>query len=296
MDRCTNCGAPTRVDAKFCTTCGFRLAEWDDADNVPPAQAAPAADPAGPAPDVTPAAPAWPAPVTDSSWPVPDGPAAEPTTWEVPPLQPADTTWPTTPTPDATPGPVVGVWGAGTTWDGWNLAESTGSAELAVAETATFEPAPVEAAPAEVAHFAPPLDSVEAAEAATAPVAVGADPWQYPEAHEALGPAVAPPSADRLRALLDEARDLVPLLAATSAAAVDQRALAADLDAALAANRLEIDDLRAALERAREHPRDIDTILDLTGRVDSVILLLDAHDRLRSSVASAAERLRASAR
>ena len=151
MDRCTNCGAPTRVDAKFCTTCGFRLAEWDDADNVPPAQAAPAADPAGPAPDVTPAAPAWPAPVTDSSWPVPDGPAAEPTTWEVPPLQPADTTWPTTPMPDAAPGPVVGVWGAGTTWDGWNLAESTGSAELAVAETATFEPAPVEAAPAEVA-------------------------------------------------------------------------------------------------------------------------------------------------
>ena len=287
MDRCTNCGAPTRVDAKFCTTCGFRLAEWDDADTVPAASAAPAADPAWPAPT---------SPAADPAWPTPADPAVEPATWEVPPLQPEAATWPTPPTPAAAPEPDSGGWGAGTSWDGWRSTETVAETEVAVAEAAIYEHAPATPAPVELADFAPPLDSVEAVEAATAPVAVGADPWQYPEAHEALGPVVAPASADRLRALLDEARDLVPLLAATSAAAVDQRALAADLDAALAANRLEIDDLRAALERAREHPRDIDTILDLTGRVDSVILLLDAHDRLRSSVASAAERLRASAR
>jgi hypothetical protein len=109
----------------------------------------------------------------------------------------------------------------------------------------------------------------------------------------AAAPAAARP-VDQALSLLDQLRALLPAVMTESSAstAAPNPDLADALAAALADDDEELSGLREAMERARERPKDIDTVLDLAGRVDAVIALLDAHDRLRAAAESTVAQLR----
>ena len=96
---------------------------------------------------------------------------------------------------------------------------------------------------------------------------------------------------------MDELRALIPTLARTEAA--DDESIAADLEAALTAARAEesegVAELRLAMLAARDRPRDIDTVLDLSRRVDAVLALIDAHERCVAAIERAIAALRGSA-
>lgn len=122
-------------------------------------------------------------------------------------------------------------------------------------------------------------------------VATSDDAFQPPPAD------AGPPSLAHALDLLDELRSLLPTFA-IAAPAIDTAAIAEELELALspdpssAALTLDLTELRAAMENARDRPRDIDTVLDLSRRVDDVLALLDAHDRAVAAIESAAAALR----
>lgn len=81
--------------------------------------------------------------------------------------------------------------------------------------------------------------------------------------------------------LVDELRALLPTLSAGTGG--EQSTIASDLELALAGDAAITGDqsgLRDVLETAREHPRSVDSVLALSGRVEEIIALLDRHDRL----------------
>ncbi|MGI8484350.1 MAG: zinc ribbon domain-containing protein [Thermomicrobiales bacterium] len=114
------------------------------------------------------------------------------------------------------------------------------------------------------------------------------------------GDTSAESARSRAEQLIDELRDLLPSLAASGSSATDSTAgivegsgsdqnLQPVIDELAAARPQSgsFDDLRAALEKARTNPRDVDTMLDLVGRVDDLIVLLDSQDRLNSAAGHA---------
>jgi zinc-ribbon domain len=133
---------------------------------------------------------------------------------------------------------------------------------------------------------------VIAAETESAASLESAAPGRDEEA-VAAAPAAARP-VDQALSLLDQLRALLPAVMTESSAstAAPNPDLADALAAALADDDEELSGLREAMERARERPKDIDTVLDLAGRVDAVIALLDAHDRLRAAAESTVAQLR----
>ena len=50
--------------------------------------------------------------------------------------------------------------------------------------------------------------------------------------------------------------------------------------------------LRDALLSARDRPRDLDTVLDLTGRIDSMVALAFAYERSHAAIERALDVLR----
>ncbi|MBA3416901.1 MAG: hypothetical protein H0U10_16905 [Chloroflexia bacterium] len=118
---------------------------------------------------------------------------------------------------------------------------------------------------------------------------------------EAIETSDAPPSfaaalvagavdpARRAADLLDELRAVLPALGATR---LQPAALADRLQGTLETDGEVPQGLRAALDAARRNPRDIDTMLELTQRIDDVVILIDRHDRIRDEVASAIRSLR----
>lgn len=284
MERCPNCGAPARPGAKFCTTCGFRLPESQPTPEETGGRSAPAGETAADAVAVSePSAAAAPsvadrpgAPEASGGWGVPGEAARE--TGDVPapegeppagngaaveaasgPAEPASS-W-----PSASP-PWVGTWTA----DAAESAESADGGERS-ADAIVIDGAPSGEAGA----------GVEDREA------------EWPGAGELPEHLAA---VDRALALLDELRLLVPEIAsgATVEGGTDPSEVAARLEAAisLGAGTADLDDLRAAMDRARERPKDIDTVLDVAGRIDAVIALLDAYDRLRAAAEAAVADLR----
>lgn len=107
----------------------------------------------------------------------------------------------------------------------------------------------------------------------------------------------------RALALLDELRSLVPALdlapprADTAAASAppggsaDVHGLLTDLESARSGV-ISSSDLRSVLKSARSRPRDMDVILDLVSRADSLIALLDDRDRLAAAIDRAVSGLR----
>jgi hypothetical protein len=111
---------------------------------------------------------------------------------------------------------------------------------------------------------------------------------------EEPAPATRGTTIARATALLDELRQLLPVLNAGGGTEISA-AVADELDAALSgATRTagDRDALRAALNEARDNPRDIQTILALSQQVDAAIALLDDYDKLADAAQRAISALR----
>jgi hypothetical protein len=107
----------------------------------------------------------------------------------------------------------------------------------------------------------------------------------------------------RAHALLDELRELFDAsakeqepepapAAGTSAKENDDTAAALATLTAIPSDASRFDNLRAILEKAREHPRDVDTMLDLLGEINSLIALIDSHETHVDAVKTAIAQLR----
>jgi hypothetical protein len=95
-------------------------------------------------------------------------------------------------------------------------------------------------------------------------------------------------------ALLDEVREFV--IAIPNDDRDDLRGVVAELEVAStppgAFDPDELASLRDALLAARDRPRDLDTVLDLTSRIDSMVALVFAYERSHAAIERALEVLR----
>lgn len=334
MERCPNCGAPVRPGARFCTTCGYRVADEQAPD---PASAAPAAQAAENDQPAAGWASAWPmnAPAssdegaasqgstdTDSSMARADeqdanpdgasaggGPDSVETTGAPSAAEEAGSSFPSWSSGGA-------AWGSG-----WGTArEDTGQTAAArewpqpapateapaadtasadVTEATTHEPAGENGDGAVVVVAEETVANVEPAPATTN----SGDDFGAGTDGEGTAPAAATSSAvaeptpsgglDRANALIDELRDLLPTLAGPGQPEVDPSAIAANLSAArAAADDPAFDGLRGALDNAREHPRDVETMLEIMRRLDAISALQGAYDGLVAAIDQAMTDLR----
>ena len=103
-----------------------------------------------------------------------------------------------------------------------------------------------------------------------------------------------PDALARAMGLLDELRQTVSEIGPPGA--VDLSGVISDLEVAvnppgaMAAD--DVAELRDALLAARERPRDVDTILDLTRRLDAMLALVIAYDRTIAAIERSLEALR----
>ncbi len=253
MERCPNCGTPGRPGANFCTTCGFRFP--GDESNME-------IDDASVSPD---------APGDDGD---PNGDTAEATFgWPPPPSLQEPLPGPTdSPSADSTtaspafPDEPAGIESIANSWpdeapDAWPA-----------------RPAPVEADPAAID---PPLDSGE------------------PERDLLFEPPVAEQTENaesirRAMTLLDELRDTITGIEASSS--FDLSEVISELEVAVtppgAMPADDVAELREALFAARERPRDVDTIVDLTKRIEAMVALVIAYDRTIAAIERSLDALR----
>src|SRR5215218_626392 len=100
----------------------------------------------------------------------------------------------------------------------------------------------------------------------------------------------------RAMRLLDELRQTISEIGPYSA--VDLSGVISDLEVAVhppgAMATDDVAELRDALLAARERPRDIDTIVDLTKRIDAMLALVIAYDRTIAAIERSLEVLRGS--
>jgi hypothetical protein len=98
----------------------------------------------------------------------------------------------------------------------------------------------------------------------------------------------------RVMHLLDELRQAISEIGPESA--VDLSGVISDLQVAVnPPGAMAVDDvaeLRDALLAARERPRDIDTIVDLTKRIDAMLALVIAYDRTIAAIERSLDALR----
>ena len=100
----------------------------------------------------------------------------------------------------------------------------------------------------------------------------------------------------RAMRLLDELRQTISEIGLQAHSAVDLSGVISDLEVAvhppgaMAAD--DVAELRDALLAARERPRDIDTIVDLTKRIDAMLALVIAYDRAIAAIQRSLEALR----
>jgi len=140
-----------------------------------------------------------------------------------------------------------------------------------VADTPATEPEPL---PAEVAETA----SVDNSDAAAG---------NQTETAEAMARALR---------LLDDLRQTISEFGLQAHGATDLSGVISDLEVAvnppgaMAAD--DVAELRDALLAARERPRDIDTIVDLTKRIDAMLALVIAYDRTIAAIERSLEALR----
>lgn len=172
-------------------------------------------------------------------------------------------------TASAEPGEMTGAEGASDSW---------------AAGASDFWPAPPTAAVVDTPPTEPDPEQDEAAE--TAPVdnsEKAAD--NQTETAEAMG---------RAMRLLDELRQTISEIGPHGA--VDLSGVISDLEVAvnppgaMAAD--DVAELRDALLAARERPRDIDTIVDLTKRIDAMLALVIAYDRTIAAIERSLDALR----
>jgi hypothetical protein len=255
MEPCPNCGTPARPGAKFCTTCGFRF-PGDASDSEPAHDHLEAA-----APDTDEEPGLFPGAMTDG--------------------------WPSPPPPAET---VAGGWDEqaaapqATTAETAEMTEAEGTSNIWTADAADSWPAP----PTTAAADTPPTEAEPQPDegAATALVDTSDDATDnQTETAEATA---------RAMHLLDELRQAISEISPHSA--VDLSGVISDLEVAahppgaMAAD--DVAELRDALLAARERPRDIDTIIDLTKRIDAMLALVIAYDRATAAIERSLEALR----
>ena len=247
MERCPNCGTPGRPGAKFCTTCGFRFP--GEASDSEPAQDD--TDATASANDDEPGL--FPGAMTDG-WPSPSPPAETVAgSWDEPAVRPQ--------TAPVDPGEVTEGAATSNTWAADPVESWPMRPDIAGAETAPSEP---EIRPDENDE----TTSVDTPDAA---------PGEQTGSGEAT---------ERAMRLLDELRQTISEIGAHSA--VDLSGVISDLQVAvnppgaMAAD--DVAELRDALLAARERPRDIDTIVDLTKRIDAMVALVIAYDRAIAAI------------
>jgi hypothetical protein len=103
-------------------------------------------------------------------------------------------------------------------------------------------------------------------------------------------------ATERAMRLLDELRQTISEIGPLAHSAVDLSGVVSDLQVAvtppgaMAADN--VAELRDALLAARERPRDIDTIVDLTKRIDAMVALVIAYDRAIAAIERSLEALR----
>jgi hypothetical protein len=99
---------------------------------------------------------------------------------------------------------------------------------------------------------------------------------------------------DRATSLIDELRETIASIGRDEAP--DLSGVISDLEVAVtppgAIGAEELSALREALLAARERPRDIDTIVDLTSRIDAMVALIIAYDRAIAAIERSLEALR----
>jgi hypothetical protein len=100
----------------------------------------------------------------------------------------------------------------------------------------------------------------------------------------------------RAMRLLDELRQTISEIGLQAHSAGDLSGVISDLQVAVTPpGAMAVDDvaeLRDALLAARERPRDIDTIVDLTKRIDAMLALVIAYDRAIAAIERSLEALR----
>jgi hypothetical protein len=108
------------------------------------------------------------------------------------------------------------------------------------------------------------------------------------EATVGIAPVAPSPSVDRANELLDELREVITGLSAQPAYVEPEAvAVALPLFEGVKPSAEEIArfaELRAAVDAGSERPRDIDTMLDLSGRLDTIKELHDAYTRLSDAI------------
>jgi hypothetical protein len=255
MERCPNCGTPARPGAKFCTTCGFRF-PGDASDGEP---GNPQTEATASTVDEEPGL--FPGAMTDG-WPSPP-PQAEVVRsgWDETSGTPAPVT--------AEPGETIEVDAASDSWttgavDSWPARPDAASADTSQVES---EPQYDETSATLLEDTSDPIAADEA---------------------RAVDPRA------RVMRLLDELRDTISEIGPQSA--VDLSGIISELEVAVnppgAMAPDDVAELRDALVTARERPRDVDTILDLTTRIDAMLALVIAYDRTIAAIERSLDALR----
>jgi hypothetical protein len=313
MDRCPNCDATVRPNAKFCTSCGFRLPN-----PAPVLKPEPEVRPDGwRSPFATTSASyehnqSWTAPIPAPA-PVPapmlvpkPEPVVPPAPVEVAPVEAA--------APADDPTPVFAGWPNFSTSS--IPAEDDATVPPAVEDSAahleaadeeapaeTVETAPLEAnasAEPEVPAAEPPVEPIPAEPVAAQPSSPEAEPGPTPLPEAGENPADNPTEpipvmaqiaksdiVQRALGLVDELRSLIPNL--RSATGSDHGDAAAILTQAGAGNSDsgDLSALRAAIETAANRPRDIDVMMDLISRAGAIQDLLAERDRYADAITRA---------
>lgn len=259
MERCPNCGQYGRPGAKFCTICGFKLRDDELASDPPDVMGGP-----------------------ESAAGVPESETVD---------TDATQSWPARPAPADAP-EASAAWGAPAR--GWGTAMSdAGERDVNLGEPASrWAPESGSAWPAPPAgeHSAPesarPEASIELVPSTDEPVALARDQAEKDD--------LLPHPRERAERLLAELRDTIAALGDGNAP--DLSGVISELEVAVTPpGAIDPDDLatlREALLAARERPRDLDTVVDLTNRIDAMVALVFAYDRTVAAIERSLEVLR----
>jgi hypothetical protein len=191
---------------------------------------------------------------------------------------------------------------AGSSWGGTEAvdagdAQASGGEDLAaaVAQMAGESAAEADVAPATAMVEPPPAITeefdappwIEPPAAPPSPIQSGNESSASPATGEALS---------RAESLLDELRSLLPALAgpAPAASQTDLTGLREELARArddASSNQTQLEALMGVVETARERPRDIDVMLDMSRHIDAIIALKGGYDRAMEAIDAALTRL-----
>jgi hypothetical protein len=257
MNRCPNCAALNRDGAKFCTSCGFRLP--GDLSNTGTGDRSPFATTSTVPPSADPTEAAAGSEPSETLEQIAD---------EWPPVQPDDES-----------GPGLS-WHSGPPKD-TSLPVSDEMVASLVTDSADESEAIELGPPDEGVIVLEDVDNVE-----EKPVSEAAGPSDLAQVAE------APQASVTLDGLIQLARDLeYGLVEFADSAPGSANVSASDLDSRLlksALNDLQTDEdlapLRESIATAQERPRDVDVMLDLVLRADSIATLIAERDQLKHAI------------